>query len=281
MFVNSRPKSMDRSRNRERLRSLLCAASLLTVLMLLISGCSHRHRSTKANVPSTPQQQSAGIPSRTPSSPASPRGYAEEGIASWYGLPFNGRPAADGEIYNMEALVAAHRTLPFNTWLRVTNLANGKSVNVRVIDRGPFIEGRILDLSKAAARNLELLGPGTGKIRLEVISAPPDRPLNDFYTVQIGAFSVRANAEQARQSFAERFGAAYIAPKQGRILLYRVLVGKEGSVDAALRLASVLKPENKDVFVVRLDESVLLENAANGGARSTFNTLPPSPHLQR
>jgi rare lipoprotein A len=111
--------------------------------------------------------------------PAEPVGYTEQGIASWYGIPYHGRRAADGEIYDMETLVAAHRLLPFNTWLKVTNLANNKSVNVRIIDRGPFVEGRILDLSKAAARQIDLLGPGIGQVRLEVIGAPVDNPSNE------------------------------------------------------------------------------------------------------
>lgn len=223
----------------------------VVALSVFTAGCTRKHHRTSANVPRTPRT----IP------PAVAPGYTEEGIASWYGIPFNGRPAANGEIYDMETLVAAHRTLPFNTWLRVTNLQNDRSVKVRVIDRGPFVNGRILDLSKAAAREIGLLGPGTGKIRLEVISAPPDRPMNDFYTVQIGAFAVRANAEQAREKFASRFGAAYIAVKEGRTPLWRVLVGNAPSIDAARQIASVLRKENKDVFVVRLDEGVKLDNA--------------------
>jgi rare lipoprotein A len=194
--------------------------------------------------------------------PAVAPGYTEEGVASWYGIPFHGHAAADGEIYNMETLVAAHRTLPFNTWLLVTNLANNKSVKVRIIDRGPFVGGRILDLSKAAARDIDLIGPGIGKVRLEVISAPPDRPTNDFYAVQIGAFAVRSNAEQARARLAARFGSAFIAVKQGRMPLWRVLVGKEPSIDAARQLAAQLRDESKDVFVVRLDEGIRIENAA-------------------
>ena len=117
----------------------------------------------------------------------------EEGLASWYGIPYHGRPAADGEIYDMEKLVAAHRTMPFNTWLKVTNLKNGRTVNVRVIDRGPFVDGRIIDLSKAAAREIEMIGPGVAPVRLEVIAAPMDFPANDFYAVQIGVFSTYAN----------------------------------------------------------------------------------------
>src|SRR5271165_6580592 len=83
-------------------------------------------------------------------------GSVETGVASWYGHPYHGRPAADGEIYDMEKLVAAHRTLPFNTWVRVTNLTNGKTVDVRITDRGPFIDGRVIDLSHAAARAIDM-----------------------------------------------------------------------------------------------------------------------------
>ena len=183
-------------------------------------------------------------------------GYVEEGVASWYGVPYHGRPAADGEIYDMETMVAAHRVMPFNTWVRVTNLANGKTVDVRIIDRGPFVAGRFLDLSKAAARQIELIGPGTGQVRLEVISAPSDIPSNDFYTVQAGAFSVYANAERERAAYAERFGTAQLAVKQGSVPLWRVLVGKEKSVQRAQQISDQLRAENKNVFVVRLDETV-------------------------
>jgi rare lipoprotein A len=110
-------------------------------------------------------------PHRTPAVPA-PVGSTEEGIASWYGPPYHGRQAADGEIYDMEKMTAAHRTLPFNTWVRVTNMANGKTTDVRITDRGPFVDGRIIDLSKAAARQLDLLGPGVGRVHLEVIHPP-------------------------------------------------------------------------------------------------------------
>src|SRR5437868_8843988 len=99
-------------------------------------------------------------------------GSTQTGVASWYGHPYHGRRAADGEIYDMEKMTAAHRTLPFGTWLRVTNLSNGKTVNVRIIDRGPFVKGRILDLSHAAAVSMEMIGPGTAKVKLTVIAVP-------------------------------------------------------------------------------------------------------------
>ncbi len=183
-------------------------------------------------------------------------GYVEQGIASWYGVPYHGRPAADGEIYDMETLVAAHRLMPFHTWLRVTNLQNSKTVEVRVIDRGPFVDGRIIDLSKAAARQIDLLGPGIGLVRLEVIAAPADIPSNDFYAVQVGAFAVYANAERARTEYAERFGSAQLTVKQGVTPLYRVLAGKERTIAGAQAIADQLKAEGKNGFIVRLDETV-------------------------
>src|SRR2546425_5336798 len=105
--------------------------------------------------------------------PAAARiGATETGVASWYGHPYHGRAAANGEIYDMEKMTAAHRTLPFGTWVLVTNLANNKTVEVRITDRGPFIDGRIIDLSHAAARAIDLIGPGTARVRVEIISAP-------------------------------------------------------------------------------------------------------------
>ncbi|MCU1293019.1 MAG: rare lipoprotein [Bryobacterales bacterium] len=266
-----------------------CGHGLLLVLALLTlaSGCGRRHHRRASNIPSAPVRRGSGN-ARTPAAqpPAVAPGYVEEGIASWYGPPFNGRAAADGEIYDMETLVAAHRLLPFNTWLRVTNLANNKSVKVRVIDRGPFVDNRILDLSKAAARDIDLLGPGIGKIRLEVIAAPPDRPANDFYAVQVGAFSVRSNAEQVRSRLAARFGTAYVAIKQGRPPLWRVLVGKEDSLGGAQELAKALASQNKEVFVVRLDETITAPTATPaatpaGQPSSTLADPAPSSSEQR
>ncbi len=239
------------------LRSSISA--LLIACAIFVSSCGRKHQRA-AHVPPTPQPTRASRRAKTPT--AVPVGYTEEGIASWYGIPYHGRRAADGEIYDMETLVAAHRLMPFNTWLRVTNVANGESVNVRVIDRGPFVNGRIIDLSKAAARQIGLLGPGIGRVRLEVIAAPVDIPANDFYAVQVGAFSVEANAEHLRAHYAERFGNAQLAVKQGATPLWRVLVGKEPSIEAAQQLAIVLSAEDKNVFVVRLDSSIASEPAS-------------------
>ena len=101
----------------------------------------------------------------------------EAGLASWYGHPYHGRAAANGEIYDMEKLTAAHRTLPFGTMVRVTNLSNGKTVDVRIIDRGPFVAGRIIDLSHAAAERLGIYGKGTARVRVKYIG--PAEPKDD------------------------------------------------------------------------------------------------------
>jgi rare lipoprotein A len=229
------------------------AAALFAILSLLFASACRKHHKRIAQVPSAPQPSSRRP---QPAPLAVPLGYSEEGLASWYGIPYHGRHAADGEIYDMETLVAAHRVLPFNTWLVVTNLSNNKAVKVRVIDRGPFVSGRIIDLSKAAAREIGLLGPGVGRVRLEVVAAPANIPSDDFYGVQVGAFSVRENAEHARLLYAQRYVDTQLAVKQGSIDMWRVIVGRETSVDAAQRLAQVLSVENKTVFVVRLDETV-------------------------
>ncbi len=98
-----------------------------------------------------------------------PEGTRQEGMASWYGAPYHGRTTASGERYDREGLTAAHRSLPFGTRIRVTNLANGRSLILRVTDRGPFKPDRILDVSRRAARELDFLGPGTAPVRLEVL----------------------------------------------------------------------------------------------------------------
>lgn len=198
--------------------------------------------------------------------PAAPRvGALETGVASWYGPPYHGRRAANGEIYDMEKLTAAHRTLPFNTWVEVTNLTNGKKVRVRITDRGPFIEGRIIDLSRAGAREIDLIGPGIAKVRLEVISPPENPPGSPppnppaaagLYAVQIGAYLNRAGAERMLRALENRYEDCHLVRRDGATVLWRVLIGHETTEAAAQELAARLRPEFGDVFVVRLDVPV-------------------------
>jgi rare lipoprotein A len=152
-------------------------------------------------------------------------------------------------------MTAAHRTMPFNTWVRVHDLDNGKTTDVRITDRGPFIGGRIIDLSRAAARELEMIGPGTARVRLEVIRAPEGAPVAT-YAVQVGAFQDRENAERIRADMERRFGAARLVPRPGNPMTWRVLVGTEATEDAAGGLAAKIRQESVEriaCFVVRLD----------------------------
>jgi rare lipoprotein A (peptidoglycan hydrolase) len=122
----------------------------------------------------------------------------EEGMASWYGPEFHGRTTSNGEVYDMDAFTAAHRSLPFGARVRVTNTANGRQVVVRINDRGPFVQGRIIDLSRAAATFLGIVGPGTAPVRLEVMAQPA--PKERLFSVQIGAFAKRENAVKVQYS---------------------------------------------------------------------------------
>jgi len=139
-------------------RHVSILAFAILAVSFLLSGCAHNRHAARTTLP-------------TPPASAQIRGV-ETGLASWYGHPYHGRAAADGETYDMEKLTAAHRTLPFGTWVRVTNLANTKAVDVRIIDRGPFIDGRIIDLSHAAAQAIDMVGPGVVEVRLDILSVP-------------------------------------------------------------------------------------------------------------
>lgn len=153
-------------------------------------------------------------------------GKPQLGIASWYGPGFHGRATTSGETYDQEDLTAAHPTLPLGTVTRVTNLDNGQSVDVRINDRGPFVKHRAIDLSRAAARTIGVLGPGTAPVRIEVIARPAGGYARVLYSVQIGAFSEEARARAVRADLAPRYTDVYISPVQARPnLVYRVRVG--------------------------------------------------------
>jgi rare lipoprotein A len=190
------------------------------------------------------------------SSPAAPPAVpsSETGVASWYGHPYHGRAAANGEIYDMEKLTAAHRTLPFGTLVRVTNLGNAKTVDVRIIDRGPFVAGRIIDLSHAAAVAIDMIGPGVAQVRVDILAFQRVAPAENWYAVQAGAFQDKDRAERMRQSLEREYGSARLVMRRGYPVLWRVLVGKKHTEDAANVLAERIRAEVGSGFVVRLDE---------------------------
>lgn len=271
---------------RPRCLRALCVVCALCVCFF--SGCASRQTAANRREPPQPQPaepsdnseepskrerggESAANASSSARAPASKRGttapnpamsaYAKEGNASWYGVPFHGRRASNGEVYDMHKLTAAHRTLPFDTVVRVTNLGNGKSTVVRITDRGPFVDNRIIDLSMAAAQEIDSIGPGVVPVRLEILSAGID-PSSGFFTVQVGAFRERDNAERLRQrlnvSYSPIFIQRYDSPDG---LFYRVRVGKVPGEDAAHQFGEQLRSrEGFTPMVIRLDEG-----AAAGG----------------
>ncbi|EHQ51532.1 rare lipoprotein A [Ectothiorhodospira sp. PHS-1] len=176
----------------------------------------------------------------------SAQGYRERGVASWYGTKFHGRRTSSGEPYDMFAMTAAHTSLPLPTYVRVTNLENGRSVVVRVNDRGPFVDNRIIDLSYAAAHRIGMLDRGTARVEVKALTPEPSGPnviqagwvepsppagpsesgLAGPVFLQVGAFSSRVNAEQLRDRLHARLDlVAVLESRQDDTTLYRVRVG--------------------------------------------------------
>jgi rare lipoprotein A len=142
-----------------------------------------------------------------------------EGVASWYGGKFHGRLTSSGEVFDTNEMTAAHRTLPFGTMVKVTNLANGKSAVVKINDRGPFVDGRIIDLSRAAAEEIDMLGQGVARVSLEIVAFATDKEL---FAIQVGAYGMEKNAEKARLAL-EGAGFVVTIEKTG-LSVARVLV---------------------------------------------------------
>lgn len=215
-----------------RCRSRVAPIVFILLLVFGVAGCRKKTRTAK--------------PPRI--------GSTETGIASWYGHPYHGRQAANGEIYDMEKLTAAHRTLPFETWVRVHNLTNDKTVDVRIQDRGPFVDKRIIDLSRAAARHIDLIGPGIAKVKLTIIAPPQSAARQtELFAVQVGAFRDRENAERLRAKL-EQFGPVRVVERAGDPVVWRVLVGQHDDLATAETLAVQLRKSSGTTgFVVRLD----------------------------
>jgi len=194
------------------------------------------------------------------------RSFRERGTASWYGKEFHGRKTSNGEIYNMYAMTGAHKTLPFGTYVRVDNLKNGKKVDVRINDRGPFVRGRIIDLSYRAASEIGLVGPGTAPVEIAALGIPKETrvhgkvkrtlvPGNYYagnFAVQVGAFKDRTNARRLRERVAQIYNDAYITVYESREgKYYRVRAAKCTTLDQARRYQKMLEEDGyRDAFVV-------------------------------
>lgn len=221
--------------------------------LLCTSGCLHHHRPVAPPGRNAPTPSTQTIPTPSTQTVPAPIIQGEEGIASWYGHPFHGRQAASGEIYDMYAMTAAHRTLPFNTQVRVHDLENGRDVDVRITDRGPFVDGRIIDLSYAAAMAMGMTG--IAHVRLEILGIGIS-PEPAVFAVQVGAFRDPANAGRLKALIEASFPPVVIQSfDRGDGLFYRVRVGHESSEEAADDLAARLRAANlaTDTFVVRMN----------------------------
>jgi rare lipoprotein A len=193
------------------------------------------------------------------------RGFEQQGVASWYGRDFHGRKTSNGEYYDMYGMTAAHKTLPLGTFVRVVNMENNRSVDVRVNDRGPFVRGRIIDLSYTAAKQIGMVGPGTAHVKIVALGAPkpatagPGAPAYvpiDYYsgnfTFQVGAFVERANAERLVARLDRRYRNAHMVPFfDGRQTFYRVRVGRSTDLVAAEAYEQQLVQEGfRQAFIV-------------------------------
>lgn len=259
----------------------------LVITLLLLAACGHP-KQARVEVPPPPPPASTSAdharqPLPSPSSSASPSAKAPEsrrneeeaadpdlaepliptgatpiatetGLASWYGPPYHNRRGSNGELYNMHAMTAAHRTLPLGSVVRVTNLKTSQSVLVRITDRGPFIPGRVLDLSLAAARKLDVYRPGVAEVKVEVMLTPAPLDSGGKWAVQIGSFPDEDVATDLADHLRRRYRTAQVlrfpSPAGGWWIRIRVL---DDDHDRAQQLATETHTREGAIFLVRLD----------------------------
>lgn len=229
----------------------ICLLIIGSLVLLLIGGCGTS--SPPPTAPGHPKPYRIGRNWYRPLPHA--RDFRQRGKASWYGKKFHGRKTANGEIYNMYAMTAAHKTLPLGTYVSVHNLDNGRKIEVRVNDRGPFVRGRIIDLSYTAARKLGVVGPGTAPVEIVALGkaattkttggsgrsyVPVDYYKGNF-TVQVGAFSDRNNAERLQRKLDQEYKNAHITTYyDGYETFYRVRVGKCATLEQAEKYEEIM-----------------------------------------
>lgn len=267
------------------LRRWITAAALLPALLLCTAGCHHKTkvatyrpppplptlpaRNASAAHPARPEAKSTDATNRgksgtsAGSAASAPQPLAhgkpvssEVGLASWYGPPYANRKGADGTVYDQNAMTAAHRTLPMGTVVRVTNLANEQSVLVRITDRGPFVENRILDLSLAAAKEVDLYRAGVSKVRVEAF-APPEHPGVDpsgKWCVQIGAFIDVADAIQLKNDLTRRYSSTAKVIEFAGPTGYWVRINPlKPDKNTASQIASSIHVPDATPYIVRLN----------------------------
>lgn len=238
------------------------------------TGCG-MHKQTKVDVPPPPTISETETESadNTPPVPIPPKSaepeddgdalsvspdtkaiFTETGVASWYGPPYHNRRGSNGEIYNMHALTAAHRTLPLGSIVRVTNLKTGNSTLVRITDRGPFIEGRIVDLSLAAAKKVDVWQAGLARVRVDVLKTPAALETGGKWAVQIGGFDDQQAADKIADHLTRKYRSAkvlrFASPTGDWWVRVRV---KDDDKRRAQEVAQTTETKQGSVFLVRLD----------------------------
>jgi rare lipoprotein A len=262
------------SRQAPKLPNLLAACAAST-LLALAAGCSHRQQvaytppppPAVAPVPTAPPEASSSAPpvSAPPGKPTAAIGideqfvethapiYSETGTASWYGPPYHNREGANGEVYNEHHISAAHRTLPMGSLIKVTNLRTGQSAVMHVTDRGPFVQGRILDLSMAAAKELSVWGPGTAQVRIDVYSTPHPLDTGGRWCVQIGAFDHAGEALHLQAKLEREYRTANVIEFEGPTGYWVRIRPEHDDRTIAMEIANRLRPSEGEAWLVRLD----------------------------
>lgn len=236
--------------------SIIQLASLF-VLIFALTGCGKKKPQITAHVPLPPVME-ASHPARS-SSAAVPSVndrkvlYTETGIASWYGPPYHNRKAANGEVFDMNQPTAAHKTLPLNSLVRVTNLKTGKSTVVRITDRGPFVGDRILDLSMAAAKLIDVYRAGLATVRLELLEAPAPLDTGGRWCVQIGAFTDAEAAERLKNKLTRKYQTAKVIEFAGPTGEWVRIRPAMDDRQKAFEMAKDVRSTEGGVFLVRLD----------------------------
>lgn len=245
-----------------RIANLRASSIAATIALLFLTGCGEK-KHTRARVQPAPEiapPRSTAAPATSTSSPSisaippnAPAIFTEIGIASWYGPPYHNRKAANGEIFDMNQLTAAHKTLPLNSVARITNLANNRSVTVRINDRGPFVGDRMVDLSLAAAREIGVWRTGLARVKLEVLQSPSPIDQGGRWCVQIGAFQSLDDALKLKSRLQRKYHTAQVIQftgPTGQWVRIRPLNDDHGR---ALEVMKDIHVSEGGVFLVRLD----------------------------
>ena len=247
-----------------RRSSGILASVLGSAALLIVAGCGHKAQTVYTPpppaIPSAPAPATAAnIPPSAP--PATAEGsldlrtpiYSETGMASWYGPPYNKRRGANGEVFDQNAVSAAHRTLPMGSLIRVTNLQTGQTAVMHITDRGPFVPDRVLDLSVGAAKAVGVWRPGTARVRIDVYETPKPIEQGGRWCVQIGAFSSEHEALKLQDHLQRKYQTANVIEFTGPTGHWVRIRPAGDDRTRADEIAKELQPKEGEAYLVRLD----------------------------